>query len=58
MYAENIDDWLRLVISSPAQNPIGGLVKFMIRENIIAGWHEINIVRSAIGSIIDGKVIL
>ena len=58
VYADYIDDWLRLVISSPAQNPIGGLVKFMIRENIIAGWHEINIVRSAIGSIIDGKVIL
>lgn len=55
---EHIDDWLRIIISSPAQNPIGGLVKFMIHENIISGWHEINIVRVAIGSLINGKVIL
>ena len=44
-----IDEWLRLIIKEPAQNPIGGFVKPMIKENIIAGWHEINIVRTAIG---------
>lgn len=56
--AEHTDGWLKLIISAPAQNPIGGLVKFMVREKLISGWHEINIVRSAIGELINGKVIL
>ena len=43
------DKWLRLILDEPAQNPIGGLVKHMIRENIIAGWHEVNIVRISVG---------
>ena len=43
------DGWLRLILNDPAQNPIGGLVKFMIANNSLNGWHEINIVRSAIG---------
>ena len=53
---EYIDGWLKIIISAPAQNPIGGLVKFMVRENIISGWHEINIVRSSIGTLTGGKV--
>ncbi len=53
---EYIDGWHRLIISAPAQNPIGGLVKFMVREKIIAGWHEINIVRASIGRLKDGRV--
>lgn len=56
--ASCLDGWLHVIISSPAQNPIGGLVKFMIRENIISGWHEVNIVRSAIGTLTGGKVII
>ena len=44
-----IDNWLRIIINEPAQNPIGGLIKYMINQNIIKGWHEINIVRTAIG---------
>ena len=47
--SENQDSWLRIILSEPAQNPIGGLVKNMISENIINGWHEINIVRVSIG---------
>ena len=43
------DSWSRIILSEPAQNPIGGLVKKMISENIINGWHEINIVRVSIG---------
>lgn len=43
------DEWLRIIISEPAQNPIGGLVKYLRNENIIAGWHEMNIVRVSIG---------
>ena len=46
---ENHDDWLRLIVASPAQNPIGGFVKSLVKENVIAGWHEINIVRLAVG---------
>ena len=44
-----VDGWLRLVTKSPAQFPIGGLVKYLISSNIISGWHEINIVRNAVG---------
>lgn len=44
-----VDDWLKFIIKSPAQNPIGGFVKYLIGKNIISGWHEINLVRSAIG---------
>ena len=47
--AEYIDDWLRVILHDPAQNPIGGLVKHMIAEKLIAGWHEMNIVRKSIG---------
>lgn len=43
------DTWLSAIISEPAQNPIGGLVKYLKAENIIAGWHEMNIVRISIG---------
>ena len=48
--SEYAGEWMRLILSDPAQNPIGGLVKYLVRENIIAGWHEVNIVRAAIGS--------
>lgn len=43
------DTWLSVIISEPAQNPIGGLVKHLKAENVIAGWHEMNIVRVSIG---------
>ena len=43
------DDWTRIILTEPAQHPIGGLVKHMMGENIITGWHEINIVRASIG---------
>ena len=46
---EHNDGWLRLILSAPSQNPIGGLVRHMIHENIIAGWHEMNIVRVGVG---------
>ena len=47
--AENLDGWLRLILHDPAQNPIGKLIKHMISQNIITGWHQVNIVRSNIG---------
>ena len=48
--AECIDDWLRLILSEPAQNPIGGFIKHMISQNLITGWHQVNIVRTNIGT--------
>ena len=47
---ERADDWQRVIISEPAQNPIGGFVKYLVREKVIAGWHEVNIVRVSVGS--------
>ena len=43
------DEWLRIILTEPAQNPIGGLVKHLKAENVIEGWHQMNIVRIAIG---------
>jgi len=43
------DGWLNFIIKDPAQNPIGSFVKPMIKENLISGWQDINIVRVAIG---------
>lgn len=63
-YQENIieinykADWLNLIISEPAQNPIGGLVKNLVHENIITGWQDINIVRESIGLYENGRVSL
>ena len=48
--ANHLDEWLRLIIKDPAQNPIGGFIKSMVSENIIAGWQDMNIVRVSIGS--------
>ena len=46
----NFDDgWFHFVIKDPAQNPIGSFVKPMIKENIISGWQDVNIVRLAVG---------
>ena len=44
-----LDEWLRIILTEPAQNPIGGLVKHLKAENVIEGWHQMNIVRIAIG---------
>ena len=52
---ENINEWLKFILKDPAQNPIGGFVKFMIKEKIILGWHEMNIVRTSIGFYDDRK---
>ena len=52
---ENINEWLKFILKDPAQNPIGGFVKFMINEKIISGWHEMNIVRTSIGFYDDRK---
>ncbi|MBQ3448065.1 MAG: DUF2344 domain-containing protein [Synergistaceae bacterium] len=48
-FCEVSDGWLRLILADPSQNPIGGWVRSLIDENIISGWHEINIVRAAVG---------
>ena len=47
--SEHCDDWLRVIIAQPAQNPIGGFVKSLIRDELLQGWHQINIVRIAVG---------
>lgn len=44
------DEWLQLLLSAPAQNGMGGWVKSMIADGSLSGWHELNIVRAAIGS--------
>lgn len=49
----NVDGWTRIIISDPAQNPIGGFIRRMKEEGVIAGWHEVNAVRVAVG-IYDG----
>ena len=49
IFSENVDGWLRIIVSDPAQNPIGGLVRHLKEDGIIAGWHEINAVRVAVG---------
>lgn len=54
--AENIDGWLRIIVSYPAQNPVGGLVRNLIGNNIISGWHQVNAVRVAIGHYDSGRV--
>ena len=36
------DEWFHFIIKAPAQNPIGGFVKSMIKENLISGWQDIN----------------
>ena len=40
----------RLTDMNSALHPIGGFVKSLMRENVIAGWHEMNIVRVSIGT--------
>ena len=47
--SENVESWLRIIVSDPAQNPIGGLIRHLKEDGIIAGWHEINAVRVAVG---------
>lgn len=56
--SERVDEWFRLIVANPAQNPIGRLVKHLVNENIIAGWHQINIVRMAVGMYHEGSVAL
>ena len=47
---EHRGDWQRLILSDPAQNPIGGFVKSLIKNGVITGWHEANIVRISVGT--------
>ena len=42
--------WFHFVIREPAQYPIGGFVKDMIKKYIIDGWQDVNIVRVAVGN--------
>ena len=43
------DNWFHFIIKDPAQNPIGSFIKPMIKENLISGWQDVNIVRVAVG---------
>lgn len=56
--SEHVTDWLRFILTDPAQHPIGGLVKSLVRDGVIAGWHEVNIVRIAVGRYEEGGVTL
>ena len=49
LLCEHPEGWLRLIISDPAQNPVGGFVRHLIEGSFIAGWHEINAVRVSVG---------
>lgn len=44
-----VDDWFNFIIKDPAQNPIGSFIKPMIKENLISGWQDVNIVRVSVG---------
>ena len=57
---EESDGWLRLILAEPSQNPIGGLIRHMVKEGVLSGWHEVNIVRVSVGTYDDaeGKVII
>jgi hypothetical protein len=37
------------VIANPAQNGIGILVKALVADGVVAGWHETRIVRTGLG---------
>jgi len=37
------------VLADPAQNGIGGLVKALVADRVIAGWHDMCVVRMALG---------
>lgn len=49
LHADYNNNWLKIVLRDPAQNGIGGLVRYMTGKNIITGWQNINIVRTSIG---------
>lgn len=57
---EDKNEWLRLILTEPSQNPIGAIARHLIHENIIKGWHEINIVRASVGIYDEkeGKVLM
>ena len=38
-----------VVLANPAQNGIGGLVKALIADSVVAGWHDMCIVRTCLG---------
>ena len=38
-----------VVLANPAQNGIGGLVKALIADRVVAGWHDMCIVRACLG---------
>ena len=46
---ENAEGWCRVIVSDPAQNPIGGLIRHLKEGGVIEGWHEVNAVRVAVG---------
>ena len=37
------------VLADPAQNGIGGWVKVLVTDRIVAGWHDLCIVRTTLG---------
>lgn len=41
-------DWLSLRLAAPAQNGVGGWIKQMIADGVIAGWQDIHIVRAEV----------
>lgn len=49
IHSENCEGWTRIIVADPAQNPIGGLVRHLMSEGVISGWHEVNAVRVSVG---------
>lgn len=49
-------EWLRLILVEPSQHPIGGFIKHLVSDGVIAGWHEVNIVRTHVGIYDEGRV--
>lgn len=46
---EQNGEWLRMITADPSQNPIGGFIRYLKDKDIIAGWHELNTVRTSVG---------
>ena len=48
--ADSERPWLSLVITDPAGNGLGGWVKALIGEGLVAGWQDLCFVRVALGT--------
>jgi radical SAM-linked protein len=41
--------WVSAVLANPSQNGIGGLIKVLVADRVVGGWHDMCIVRTGLG---------